>query len=288
MGRKGESITLSLKDYEKQVLEELAREYGMMWGDRPNISKLFKAIANKQILIAANHDWSTEKIEALDRISRILVDFGKIEEAKIIARILCDRSEINNPLRRKIENFLELDIPNWKQKLDSFITRQQPFKLVYQDASDRIWQYTVLYAKVKPIEKRLYLLCRCEETAENSDIKELQHNWSLRLDRIKEAELIEIDRNWENDLQKITVEFHLFERLALNYEERPEDISVEPKINEDEKPYIQVKRKIFSTFWFYRDIAGYWENCEIIAPDNVRQKFITEKLQLLVQKYYLH
>ena len=64
----------------------------MMLGDRPNISKLLKAIANKQILIAPNHDWSTEKIEALDRISRILVDFGKVEEAKLIARILCDRS----------------------------------------------------------------------------------------------------------------------------------------------------------------------------------------------------
>ena len=281
MGRKGESITLSLKDYEKEALEELAKEYNMMWGDRPNISKLLKAIAKGELLVAANHNWSKKKIENLDKIRKILVDIGKIDEAKLIAKILCDRAEINDPLRHEIENFLKQKIPNWRVKLDGFIKRHQPFKLVYQDAGDRVWQYTVLYGRIEPIEKRFYLLCRCEETQGNQDIEELQHNWGLRLDRIKEAELIEINRNWEDNLQQIHLEFHLFGRLAINYESKPEDIIVELKMTEDEQTYKRVVRNIFSTFWFFREIAPYWENCEIVSPQNVRQKFVTEKLQSL-------
>ena len=283
MGRKGESITLSLKDYEKQALEELAREYGIMWGDRPNISKLLKAIASRKLLIAANHDWSNERIDELDKIRKILVDNDKIEEAKLIARILCDRSELNDPFRQQIESFLHQPIPAWREKIDNLIKREQPFKLVYQDAGDRDWQYTVLYAKVKSIEKRLYLLCRCEETEGNLDVEGLRHNWGLKLDRIKEAEIIEVDRSWENDLQQIAVEFHLFGKLAYNYESKPEDISIEVKTNND-RIYRKVVRNVFSTFWFFRDIAKYLESCEIISPENVRQKFIT-KIELLSRNY---
>jgi predicted DNA-binding transcriptional regulator YafY len=199
---------------------------------------------------------------------------------------LCDRSEINSPLRHELENFLFQEIPNWRSLLDNFIKRQQPFKLVYQDANDRIWQYTVLYAKVEFIEKRLYLLCRCEETGGNLEVEELRHNWSLRLDRIKQAEIIEIDRSWENSLQQVPVEFHLFGGLVSNYESKPEDISIEVQITEDNRPYKKVIKNVFSTFWFFRDIARYWEDCEIVSPLNIREKFIEKKLKLLNDRYY--
>ena len=58
MGRKGESITLSISDRDKTNLEAIALELDMMWGDRPNISKLVEAIARKQIQISKNNDWS--------------------------------------------------------------------------------------------------------------------------------------------------------------------------------------------------------------------------------------
>jgi hypothetical protein len=285
MGRKGESITLSLKDHEKRTLEELAREYGMMWGDRPNISQLLKSIAARELLIAKNHDWDREKITTLNNIRKILIDSGNLSEAKLIARILCDRSELNAPFKQEIDNFLHQPLPCWRQEIDNLINRNQPFKLVYQDASDRIWQYTVLYAKVEFIEKRLYLLCRCEEREGNLDVEELRHNWSLRLDRIKEAEIIEIDRNWENNLQQVTVEFHLFGGLVSNYESKPEDISIEVKTTLYDRAYKKVVRNVFSTFWFFRDIARYWGDCEIVSPLNIREKFITEKLQSLNRNY---
>ena len=285
MGRKGESITLSLKDYEKQALEELAREYGLMWGDRPNISKLLKAIAKRELLIAPNHNWSKNKLDILNRVRKILVDIGKVDEAKLIAQILCDRSEINDPLRREIENFLDHEVPAWRQKIDNLIKRQQSFKLVYKDASEHLFQFTVLYARVEFREKRYYLLCRCEETEGNQDVEELKHNWTLRLDRIVEAEVTKIDRKWKNDLQQIPLEFHLFDKLIFNYERKPEDIEVGEI--EGEPPFKKVIRNVDNTFWIFREIVQYWENCVIISPETVRQKFITEKLQLINRKYNL-
>lgn len=68
MSRKGQSITLSISERDKAELENLARELGMMWGDRPNISKLVEAIAQRELLITRNNDWSTDRIEALSTL----------------------------------------------------------------------------------------------------------------------------------------------------------------------------------------------------------------------------
>ena len=46
----------------------------------------------------------------------------------------------------------------------------------------------------------------------------------------------------------------------------------------------QIIRKISSTFCFYRDIMLYIEDCEIIEPDDVREKF-KEKVRSLYLKY---
>ncbi|MBO1047505.1 MAG: WYL domain-containing protein [Dolichospermum sp. DEX182a] len=62
MSRKGQSITLSVSERDKAELEAIpterfaiALEFGMMWGEDPNISKLIKAIAQHE-LISNNHD----------------------------------------------------------------------------------------------------------------------------------------------------------------------------------------------------------------------------------------
>lgn len=49
MSRKNEAITISCSPTEKSSLEDLAKKYDYMWGDRPNISALIKAIANHEI-----------------------------------------------------------------------------------------------------------------------------------------------------------------------------------------------------------------------------------------------
>lgn len=285
MSRKGQSITLSVSERDKAELEAIALEFGMMWGDDPNISKLIKAIAQRELIIGKNLDWQESRIRALHRCLGALIDIGQVEQAQIIANLLLERSELTVPMRRQIESFLNNSPSSWRLQIDHYILRQQPFQLSYQDASERILNYTVYYAKVNYHEKRQYLDCLCEETEGNFDIPELKHNWCFRLDRINEAAVTEITGQWRSQLDEIEVEIHLLNRLAFAYEAKPEDKLVEwiP-----DKPRVKrVIRKISSTFWFIREIMQYSSDCIVVSPENVRSK-IKEKLLTLCQNYDLN
>ena len=52
MSRKQESITLSLTPEHKAELEKISLEFGCLWGDKPNISGLMKAIADGELLLS--------------------------------------------------------------------------------------------------------------------------------------------------------------------------------------------------------------------------------------------
>lgn len=282
MSRKGQSITLSISERDKAELENLARELGMMWGDRPNISKLVEAIAQRELLIGRNNDWSTTRIEALNRAMQALIDAGQIDIAKMVASLLLERSELSIPLRNEVENFLATTHSEWRQELDRYIKRQQPFQLSYQDASLRIWVFHVRHAKIVPHEKRQYLDCWCEETEGNQDISQLSHNWCLRLDRIPEAAISPIGGKWYSQLDSIKVELHLFKGLAFAYQAKPEDQAIEWLTD---KPQVrQVIKTINFTFWFFREIAPDWEDCKIVAPDVVRDR-IKQKLSAWCNLY---
>jgi predicted DNA-binding transcriptional regulator YafY len=282
MSRKGQSITLSVSDRDKAELVALALEFGKTWGERPNISRLIEAIARRELTIAPNHDWTQTRIQALELARHELVDLGKIDEAMEIAQLLASRSELTLPFRSQIEQFLQNPQPVWRQKIDAFIHRQQPFCLSYRDAADRLWEYTALHARIVPLEKRQYLLCRCEESKGNQDVEGLQHNWTLRLDRIQEAAVVSVKQPWLKDLEQISVEFHVFRGLAFAYQRKPNDIEVGEI--EGDPSRRQVIRQIFSTFWFLREIAPYWDDCEIIAPESVREIAVT-KVRSMMQRY---
>jgi predicted DNA-binding transcriptional regulator YafY len=284
MSRKGQSITLSISDRDKAELEAIALELGMMWGDRPNISKLVEAIARRQVLVFPNNDWSETRIKALERSIHALTDIGQIEQAKIIAELLKERSELSLPLRAEIERFLENLPPPWRLAIDRYILRQQPFQLTYQDAAERLWNFTVRHAKVIPHEKRHYLDCWCEETEGNQDIEDLHHNWCLRLDRIQDAAVTPVEGHWLPHLDQIEVEMYLLRGLAFAYRAKPEDsandwLRDQPRVR-------RVVRKVSNTFWFLREIASYWEDCIIVSPENVRSR-LTEKLIAMCQQYGL-
>lgn len=274
MTRKGQSIALSISARDKAKLEELALELGMLWGDRPNISKLVQAIARQQLLVQRNDNWERSRIEALEQGMNALIDSGKMLEAREIADLLLERSELSIPLRRKIEQFQNSPPPPWRLELDRYINRQKPFQLSYQDATERLWTFTVRHARITPHEKRQYLDCWCEETEGNQDLPELQHNWCLRLDRIADAGIRPIDGKWHLQLDEIEVEMHLFGRLAFAYNPKQDDRKTEWMAD---RPQVKrVIRGISSTYWFLREIRPYGSSCLVVAPEELKEKMKQE------------
>lgn len=279
MGRRGQSVTLSLSDSDKQQLIEIAQEQGMLWGDKPNISRLVEAIARKELIIGRNNDWSASHIKALQQAMRALIDTGQTEEARIVAQILLDRSEISIPLRNEIEGFLSAPLAHWRSQLDQYILRQQPFELTYRDAADRPLTFHIRYARIQLREKRQYLECWCDETEGNHDLLELRHNWTLRLDRISEAALGTIAGAWRAGLDTIAVEIHLLRGLAFAYQARPEDVTVEWR--SEAVQVRRVVRQVSSTFWFFREVLPYGKDCVVVSPKTVRDRLRQELIEMI-------
>lgn len=284
MSRKGQSITLSISDQDKTQLEAIARQLGVMRGDRPNISGLVEAIARQQFLVVPNNNWSETRIKALEQAVQTLNDASLIEEAEVVARLLLERSELSMPLREQIERLLQNPPPPWRWEIERYILRQQPFVLSYHDAADRPWSFTIRYAQITLHERRQYLDCWCDETQGNQDIPELIHNWCLRLDRIPEAAIAPIEGHWRSSLDQIEVEMHLFGGLAFAYQAKYEDITNEWLA--DRQRVRRVVRRISSTFWFIREVLRYGADCMVIAPDGVRDR-IKQHLQVMCDQYDL-
>jgi hypothetical protein len=283
MGRKGLSITLSIREQDKAELERLAQEFGMTWGSRLNISKLIEAIARRQLLIAPNHDWSNDRINILNQVRTTLIDSGKTEMAVMIAQILLERSELTLPLRHELEKCVACPAVPWRSTIESYIRRQQPFQLVYQDAAGQVWHFTILYAEFAIHEEREYLDCWCQEATQ--DLPELAHNRSLRLDRITDATVIPIAQTWRCGLEKIAVELHLYNDLAYAYRSK----NTIDEVNEwltDVPPVRRVIRKTSSVFWLMREVLRYGKDCFIVSPERVREHFKKE-LEKLCHLYQL-
>jgi hypothetical protein len=282
MSRKGFSITLSIREQDKAELERLAQEFGITWGSRPNISKLIEAIARRQLLIAPNHDWSTERITVLNQIRTTLIDSGKIAMAIVIAQILLERSELTLPLRQELETFVACPRIPWRTEIERYIHRQQPFQLSYQDAAEQVWHFTILYAEIVTHEEREYLDCWCQETT-TQEPPELAHNRSLRLDRITDATVVSIDQPWRSKLDTLSVELHLFGGLAHAYRSKnPKD-----EINEWLPNSPQVRRVVRQTpsiFWLTREVLRYGKDCVIVSPTSVKEHFKKE-LSHLCKRY---
>ncbi|WP_198808626.1 helix-turn-helix transcriptional regulator [Leptolyngbya sp. BL0902] len=275
MTRQKRSITLSIDETEKAQLEQLALDFGQNWGDRPNISKLLKAIATGKLRLAANHDWDKDRIDRLARGLNLLKDEGYWEEALTLAQLLLERSELNYPLRQELQAWVDRPGIPWRLEIDRCIRQQRPFRLTYQDAANRVWHFTVRHAKIERYEDHQYLHCWCDETEGNQDIAPLHHNWTFRLDRIPdEAVLSPAAGPWQPELSYLEVEFFLVGGLALGYRSKTKaDI-----INEwqPETQRRRVVRRISNTFWFLRDVRRYGADCCIASPADLRERFVQE------------
>jgi predicted DNA-binding transcriptional regulator YafY len=282
MTRQGRAITLSLKEPEKEALQLIATELGYTWGEKPNISKLVEAIAQRKLLIAQNNDWSQDLIATLHQAAVCLRDQGDSKNAQAIAELLLNRSELKNPARREIERLLETTQKNrWRDLLDEFIDEEKSFQLSYQDAAQRIWTLNIQFAEIVRRDRREYLDCWCKETSD-TDLSKLRNNWGLRLDWISDAAISPIKAKWRSGLDSLEVELHFSGSMAFGYEGHDADISNEWH---PQKPQVRrVIRKISSTSCLFQELLPLAEECEIVSPMEVRDRF-QQKLRKLAARY---
>jgi predicted DNA-binding transcriptional regulator YafY len=281
MPRKKETLTLSVPPGTKEKLENIADRLDLRWGESPSASKLVAAIAQEQVSVGKFHPLSAEQIEALRQSVKVLVDAGLIEEAKSVITVLLEQGDLEAPLRQTLLQQLTQSIAAWRKQLDLYIAQNQSFRVSYRNSQGQMLDLTARYAEIQFYEKRFYVQIWCEETADVEadlpDLPELWHNRCLRLDRIQALQPIE--GNWRGALDSIEVYLQFKRWLANAYEPKPGDL--ENQVIGDIR---QVTRRVANPFWLIREVSRYWEDCEIVAPAALRDRF-KQTLGTLCQIY---
>ncbi len=208
MSRKKETITLSIPPGTKDQLEAIAARFQILWGNRPSISGLLVAIAQAELEVGRRFTLTPLQVQALEQGIKLLIDSGFVTQAQTLMALLLERGNLDSPLRQSFVQQISQSLPAWRVLLDRQITSRQPFRLLYRDAQQRDWVFTVRYAEILLREKRLYLETWNEETEGNYDLPELAHNRSLRLDRIQDLNILPSDGVWRENLDFIKVYLH--------------------------------------------------------------------------------
>jgi predicted DNA-binding transcriptional regulator YafY len=257
-------------------LSELARQIGYTWGSRGNVKAMVQAIAQGRLSVGESTAFTEEQRQALGRSAIAALERGEWQEAILLGKLIELNPSTDEKMLALVQARLEPLKKDWVKQIFTAIEEKQAFKLSYQDAAERPFQFTVCGAEFSPHERRTYLDCWCVETEDNQDVPKLQHNWSLRLDRIVEANIIPIKRKWRL-LDSVEVEMQFSGGLAHAYEPRPDDVAIEWS---DETKI--VKRSIHNSFWLIREILRYGKDCKVVAPleiyDRIRQQ-LAEALQ---------
>lgn len=270
MSRKSEVITLSIQPGTREKLEQIADRLNLYWGDRPSLSGLLNAIAKGEVETERPFRLINHQVKALEAVVKLLVDSGQIEFANSIVELLLEKGELEAPLQHQLINQIAHESEGWRKAIDDRLSQQKPFLLVYENSQKEQDFFNVCYGEITFHEKRFYLDAWCYEVNDNADISELKHNRCLRLDRIKN--ILHSQYKWRTEgLDYLEVYLHFYKGLIKAYEKKLEDIDVK-----DEGDKLVVIRKVSNPFWLIREILPYGQNCEIVSPPIVREKFIEE------------
>ena len=281
MPRKKEALTLSVPPGTKEQVEAIASRLNILWGKKPSPSGLIVALAQQQLEVGQRFTLTSVQVHSLKQAAKLLIDSGYIPEAQTLIALVLDRGNLEPPQRQSLLQLISQPVEAWRVLLDQRIENRQPFRLYYQDAQKKAWEFTVRYAQIKVREKRFYLETWNEETEGNYDIPELAHNRSLRLDRITNLATLPIEGEWRDNQDFAKVQLHFYRGLARAYEAKAEDISDTWDGN-----VRKVVKEVSNTFWLIREVSQYWEDCEIVSPESVRDR-VKQKLRLQCQQYDL-
>ena len=277
MPRKKETLTLSVPFGTKAALESIALRLKIFWGSNPSPSGLVGAIAQGELEVSQSFRLSSAQVRALRQAIRDLVDAGHLEEAKSVITLLIEKGNLEPPLRQDLMQQVSQPMEGWRIQLDRLIEQQQPFHLLYQNSQGQMLEYTVRYAEIMFYEKRYYLQIWCDETEDSQDLPKLQHNRCFRLDRIQS--IFPSSGEWRGKFDTIDIQLQLSGWLVRAYEPKPDDIT-DAMIGEVR----QVTRRVVNPFWLIREVFRYGEDCVIVSPLEVRERF-KQKLRSLFEQY---
>ena len=281
MSRKKEALTLSVPPETKEQLEAIALRLGIFWGKSPSVSGLLVAIAQHRLDVGEPFTLNSTEVAALQQGIRLLIDSGYVEQARSLSQLLVNRGNLEPPLRQSL---LQQVIQPTAARIqaEEYINEKQPFLLLYRNPKGENLAYTARYAEISFEEKRFYLEIWCEETDDlkNPEYPELIHNRCLRFDRIQS--IVKTDGNWRYEgLDYLKVYLHFHRGMVKAYDPRARDIS-----NEVVGDIRQVVRNVSNPFWLMREVSRYWEDCVIVSPEGVRDRF-QQKLIALCRQYNL-
>jgi len=277
MPRKKETLTLSVPVGTKAALDAIARRLKIFWGSNPSPSGLVGAIALGELEVGQPFALSSSQMKALRQAIRDLVDADHLEEAKSVITLLIEKGNLESPMRQDLMQQVSQPMEGWRIQVDQLIEQQQPFHLLYQNSQGQVLEYTVRYAEVMFYEKRYYLQIWCDETEDSQDLPELQHNRCFRLDRIQS--IFPSSGEWRGKFDTIDIQLQLSGWLVRAYEPKPDDIT-DAMIGEVR----QVTRRVVNPFWLIREVFRYGEDCVIVSPLEVRERF-KQKLRSLFEQY---
>ncbi|MBU7587334.1 MAG: transcriptional regulator [Nostoc sp. TH1S01] len=282
MPRKKETITLSIPPGTKEKLEAIARNLNIYWGKDPSISGLIVAIAQQSVEVGKPFTLDSNQVIALQQAIKALSDAGRIGEAQTVITLLLERGNLDAPIRQLLLKQASKLVQAWQEQIDRYRQNQQPFHLLYENSQGQELLYTVRYAEPRFFDRRFYLMIWCEETedVENliPDLPELWHNRNLIFDKIRS--IVPASGEWrEEGLDYITVYLHFRGWMLKSYQRREDDL--EDEIIGDVR---QVVRRVVNDFWLIREVARYWEDCVIVAPESLRER-LKQKLFTLCNLY---
>lgn len=274
MPRKKETLTLSVPPGTKTQLEAIADRLNIRWGSSPSPSGLVAAIARSDLEVGPSFRLNPAQVKALYQSVQDLIDAGHVEEAKSVITLLIDRGDLEAPLRRSLIQKVSQPLQGWRIQIDQMITDQQPFYLSYQNSQQQFLEYHVRYAAVLFYEKRYFVQVWCDEMEDSTDFPELKHHRCLRLDRIQS--ILPISGAWRGRFDAIEVRLRLRGSLIRAYEPKPDDI--EDEMMDDVR---DVTRSVINPFWFIREVLRYGQDCQILLPRKMCDRFKQELLDML-------
>ncbi|RMH79076.1 MAG: WYL domain-containing protein [Cyanobacteria bacterium J007] len=278
MTRKKETITLSIPPGTKARLEAIAHRLGIMWGKSPSISGLIVAIAEEEYELGEPFTLTPRQLAVLQQATDLLIDTGFVDKAQTLLQLMLDRGDLDPSFHQELMRTIGQTGQPWRVVVEEHRKNRQPFRVLYRNSQGEEYTYTVRYAQFDFHEKRYYLHVWCDETedVQNSQFPELRHNRCLRLDRIQS--IVPTDASWrEEGLDAIEVQLHFYGGLVKAYEPK-KDIDIEDR---EVNGVRQVVRRVANPFWLARDIRRYGEDCEVIAPDSLRQLMMQEYRKML-------